>query len=52
VEYADPRFETPQNVDKVLDFLDKHLKSKKVDNNFLCDRSLPTKYNIEKKGGY
>jgi dipeptidyl aminopeptidase/acylaminoacyl peptidase len=26
-EHADPRFETPENVDKVLDFLDKHLKS-------------------------
>jgi acetyl esterase/lipase len=25
-EHADPRFETPENVDKVLDFLDKHLK--------------------------
>jgi acetyl esterase/lipase len=26
-EHGDPRFETPENVDKVLDFLDKHLKS-------------------------
>jgi acetyl esterase/lipase len=25
-EHGDPRFETPENVDKVLDFLDKHLK--------------------------
>ena len=26
-EHGDPRFKTPQNVDRVLDFLDKHLKS-------------------------
>ena len=26
-EHADPRFETPENVKKVLDFLDKHIKS-------------------------
>ncbi len=26
-EHGDPRFETPENVDRVLDFLDKHLKS-------------------------
>jgi len=26
-EHADPRFETPQNVDLVLNFLDKHLKT-------------------------
>jgi acetyl esterase/lipase len=29
-EHADPRFETPENVDRVLDFLDKHLKSDSV----------------------
>jgi len=27
-EHADPRFETPQNVDRVLNFLDIHLKTK------------------------
>ena len=26
-EHGDPRFETPENADRVLDFLDKHLKS-------------------------
>jgi acetyl esterase/lipase len=26
-EHGDPRFKTPENVDRVLDFLDKHLKS-------------------------
>jgi len=26
-KHADPRFETPQNVVRVLDFLDKHLKT-------------------------
>jgi hypothetical protein len=26
-EHADPRFEIPENVNKVLDFLDKYLKS-------------------------
>jgi dipeptidyl aminopeptidase/acylaminoacyl peptidase len=25
--HGDPRFETPENVNRVLDFLDKHLKS-------------------------
>ena len=26
-EHADPRFESRENVDKVLDFLDQHLKN-------------------------
>jgi hypothetical protein len=26
-EHADPRFESPDNVKKVLDFLDKYLKN-------------------------
>jgi hypothetical protein len=26
-EHGDIRFETPQNVDRVLNFLDKHLKT-------------------------